>query len=224
MFKKIKKSLIIAPHPDDEVLGVGGTISRMIASNIYVHVIFMGGHLPPIYKRSEYENTKIEAMGALKKLGCYNYTFIENRATYFNKVDLSEFNKPIETLIKKIKPNLVFIPFPDRHLDHKVTFEASMVATRPIDYVKPYMVLSYEVLSETHWNASGIESNFVPDFFVDIGNYYIKKKCEALKMYKSQIKGNLARSVDAIKSLSKFRGSQANLRNAEAFKVIRQII
>ena len=81
-------------------------------------------------------------------------------------------------------------------------------------------VLSYETLSETHWNVPGIEPSFNPDYFIDISKN-IKKKLAALSSYKSQIKNNSTRSLDAVKSLAVFRGSQNGCKFAEAFKVIR---
>ena len=82
------------------------------------------------------------------------------------------------------------------------------------------MILSYETLSETHWNANYIEPNFVPDVFIDISQEY-KSKEKALKNYSSQIKNNQTRNIDAIKGLASFRGSQNNKKYCEAFKLIR---
>ena len=95
-----------------------------------------------------------------------------------------------------------------------------MVACRPIGKKYPRIILSYETLSETHWNAPGIEPSFVPDYFIDISNY-INLKEQALSQYKSQILNNVSRSIEASKALAKFRGSQIGKNYAEAFKVIR---
>ena len=123
--------------------------------------------------------------------------------------------------IQKLKPNTVFIPFPDRHIDHRIIFDSSVVSVRPNGKFFPKKkVLSYETLSETHWNVPGIEPSFNPDYFIDISKN-IKKKLSALSSYKSQIKNNSTRSLDAVKSLAVFRGSQNGCKFAEAFKVIR---
>jgi LmbE family N-acetylglucosaminyl deacetylase len=98
-----------------------------------------------------------------------------------------------------------------------------MVNTRPNKRKHPKFVLSYETLSETHWNAPYIEANFTPDFFVNI-NETIKDKIKALKCYQSQIKNNLSRSVKAVESLAAFRGSQNGCKYAEGFKLIRAIV
>ena len=87
----------------------------------------------------------------------------------------------------------------------------------------PKIVLAYETLSETHWNAPGIEPSFTPDFFVNISDY-IELKKEALNCYKSQIENAPSRSLEASLALSRFRGSQNGCIYAEAFKVIRIVI
>ena len=95
-----------------------------------------------------------------------------------------------------------------------------MVCTRPKKNSKLKMILAYETLSETHWNANYIEPNFIPDVFIDISAEY-KFKEKALERYSSQIKNNKARNIDAIKGLASFRGSQNNTKYCEAFKLIR---
>ena len=95
-----------------------------------------------------------------------------------------------------------------------------MVATRPNSKFFPKIVLSYETLSETHWNAPNIEPNFIPNFYFDISSR-IKKKLKVLSLYKSQIKNNESRSIESVKSLAKFRGSQNGCKFAEAFQLIR---
>ena len=102
-------------------------------------------------------------------LGVNNYNFLEIPATTINQIPTSDFNEILDNQILKFKPNIVFIPFPDRHIDHKLTFESAMVVTRPIKrYNFIELVACYETLSETHWNASGIEPQFTPNWFVDI--------------------------------------------------------
>ena len=122
--------------------------------------------------------------------------------------------------MSKINPDTVFIPFPDRHIDHRVIFDSCVVACRPISKKFPQNVFIYETLSETHWNANYIEPNFVPDVFIDISKQY-KFKEKALLKYSSQIKNNRARNKQAIKGLASFRGSQNNKNFCEAFKLIR---
>ena len=220
MFKQIKKVLVIAPHPDDETLGVGGTIKKLSKSKIDVSILVVGGHLPPIYKMEDYKQTEKECKKASNILGAKKIFFLKKVATKFNEQPIADFNKSLLNIINKVDPELVFIPFPDRHIDHKVVFNSCMVCTRPNKKNRLKMVLAYETLSETHWNAGYIEPNFIPDVFIDISDDY-KFKEKALKSYSSQIKNNNARNIEAIKGLATFRGSQNNTKYCEAFKLIR---
>ena len=217
------KTLVIAPHLDDETIALGGTIKKITTSKLDIHVLIVGGHLPPLYKKEDYIITKKESYKALRKLGVKNYYYLDLPATEFHKEHYQTMNSKMNKIIKKVNPKTVFIPFPDRHIDHRTVFDCAMVNTRPNKKKYPNYVLSYETLSETHWNAPYIEPNFVPDFFVNI-NKTIDTKLKALKCYKSQIKGNSSRSLLSVKALAKFRGSQNGCEYAEAFKLIRAIV
>tara|TARA_B100000989_G_C19521432_1_gene464376 strand:- start:1790 stop:2455 length:666 start_codon:yes stop_codon:yes gene_type:complete len=217
---KNKNILIIAPHPDDETISMGGSIDKFIKEKFNVHILIISGHLPPLYSENDFNLTVKEAKKAFKILGVTSYKFLKIPATYVKDFETSKLNLLIFSEIQKLKPDTVFIPFPDRHIDHRIIFDSSVVSVRPNGKFFPKKVLSYETLSETHWNVPGIEPSFNPDYFIDISKN-IKKKLSALSSYKSQIKNNPTRSLDAVKSLAVFRGSQNGCKFAEAFKVIR---
>ena len=218
-----KKVVVIAPHPDDEVLGLGATISRFTSMNVEVSVLVVSGHLPPLYDQRSFDLTKKEAEKSFEIMNVSNWEFLEIPATTVHKIPVSELNSKISKFLKHNKPDWVFIPFPDRHIDHRTIFDASVVCCRPNVKDYPKVVLAYETLSETHWNVPGIEPAFIPDLFIDTSNYMNQKE-KALRSYDSQIKGNQSRSVDACKALAKFRGSQNGCEYAEAFKVVRIVI
>ena len=220
MINLFDKITVIAPHPDDETLGVGGTIARFVDEGKKVSVLFVSGHLPPIYKEKDFEKVQLEAVNAMKQLGVEKYEFLKIPATTLSNHSVADLNNRIKSFIDEMEPNVVFLPFPDRHIDHRVIFDASVVACRPVKQNAPKVVLAYETLSETHWNVPGIEPVFAPEFFIDISNY-IENKTKALDCYISQIKDNSSRSIDATKALAKFRGSQNGCFYAEAFKVVR---
>ena len=215
--------VVIAPHPDDETLGAGGTIAKFVDNGTKVSVLVVSGHLPPLYKKQSFEITKKEALKAFDILGVHKSEFLKIPATFINNVPVSELNKKIGDFISSVNPEIVLIPFPDRHIDHKLIFESSVVCCRPLHLNAPKFVLAYETLSETHWNVPGIEPSFLPEFFMNIDKT-IDTKILALKKYKSQLSNNKSRSIDACKSLAKFRGSQNGCDYAEAFKVIRIVI
>lgn len=218
-----KKTLIIAPHLDDETIALGGTIKKLSNAKKQIKIIIIGGHLPPVYKKEEYEITKKESINALKILGAKSVYYLDLPALEFHKEHYQTMNAKINNLMIKFNPTTVFIPFPDRHIDHRTVFDCAMVNTRPNRKKYPKFVLSYETLSETHWNAPYVEANFNPDFFINIENT-INYKIQALNCYKSQIKNNKSRSPEAVRALARFRGSQNGCKFAEAFKLIRAII
>ena len=223
MIKNVKNIVVISPHPDDETLGLGGTMKRFSDLGININVLVVSGHLPPIYNKKDFQTTKIEALNAFNELGVKNYEFLEIPATFVNEEHVSTLNKKISSFINLHRPEMVFIPFPDRHIDHRVIFDGSVVACRPIGKNFPKFVLMYETLSETHWNVAGAEPTFNPDFFIDISNE-MKIKLKALNCYKSQVQNNPSRSIDAVEALAKFRGSQNGCEFCEAFKIVRIVI
>ncbi len=223
MLSSISSVVVVAPHPDDETLGAGGTIARLTSLGINVFVLIVSGHLPPLYPPDHFARTKKEAHEAMEVLGVKETKFLEIPATLVSSLPVAELNSAIANFISNFEPQMVLIPFPDRHIDHRVIFDSSMVACRPTSALSPKIVLAYETLSETHWNAPGIEPIFAPEIFFDISDH-INQKEKALSCYKSQISENPSRSVAAALSLASFRGSQNRSKFSEAFKVIRILV
>jgi N-acetylglucosamine malate deacetylase 1 len=222
--KDSKRILVVAPHPDDETLGVGGTIAKYSALGHEIFVLIVSGHLPPIYSKEDYEKTVSEAKQAFILLGVSHSNFLEIPATMIGDLQLSEFNRMISKIVNEFKPHIVFCPYPDRHIDHRLVFDSIMVATRPVGIGRKIeIVASYETLSETHWNAPHIEPNFTPNWVVDITDY-IENKLEAMRCYKSQAQDFPGpRSIESINSLAKFRGTQAGFGYGEGFHIIRMV-
>jgi N-acetylglucosamine malate deacetylase 1 len=215
-----KNLVVVAPHPDDETLGCGGTIARFAAEGVAVSVLVVSGHLPPLYDQAVFDTSRREAEAAFDIMNVANFEFLSIPATLVRDVPVAELNGKIGSFIRRFSPEMVLIPFPDRHVDHRVIFDACIVACRPTHPAAPTAVLAYETLSETHWNAPGIEPAFVPELFIDVSDYVLSKKA-ALECYASQVSNAPSRSVDACLALARFRGSQNGCEHAEAYKVVR---
>lgn len=222
--KNKKRVLVVAPHPDDETLGVGGTIAKYSAQGDEVFVLMVSGHLPPIYSRKAYEETVSEAYSAFSVLGVKKSEFLEIPATMIGDQPLHEVNGRISKVVNDFNPHIVLCPYPDRHIDHRLVFDSVMVATRPLGAGKDIkIVAAYETLSETHWNAPHIEPNFTPNWVVDISDH-ISEKLNALECYKSQISEFPGpRSIEAVEALAKFRGTQAGFGYGEGLHIVRMI-
>ncbi len=224
MVNYFKNVVVIAPHPDDETLGLGGSIKRLTINNVKVSILIVSGHLPPLYKKKDFDKTLSESKKVFKHLGVSDYEFLKIPATTVNELPVATLNKKISKFITDRCPDTVFIPFPDRHIDHRVIFDSCIVACRPVNKKSPKNVFLYETLSETHWNVPSVEPSFNPTFFINIEET-MKDKISALKLYKTQINENTpSRSVKAIESLAKFRGSQNGCEYAESFQIVRMII
>lgn len=223
MINPLKRMTVIAPHPDDEVLGAGATITRFADEGIEVSVLIVSGHLPPLYPPEAFEATRREAEASMKILGVSRWEFLQISATMVHQVPVAELNGKVSRFVRESNPDMVLLPFPDRHIDHRTIFDAAVVACRPVHELAPRIVLAYETLSETHWNVPGIEPAFVPEFYVDTSRYMDKKQA-ALDCYASQVYSAPSRSVEACMALAKFRGSQNGCSYAEAFKVVRIVI
>jgi len=221
---KGKRVMVIAPHPDDETLGVGGTIAKYAAQGADVFVLIVSGHLPPLYSREDFDKTTREAQSAFKLLGVHQSDFLEIPATMINEEPLHKVNGKISKIVSDFMPHIVFCPYPDRHIDHRLVFDSVMVATRPVGFGRRIeIVATYETLSETHWNAPHIEPNFTPNWVVDISDY-IDNKLDAMRCYKSQISDFPGpRSIEAIEALAKFRGTQAGFAYGEGFHIVRMV-
>jgi LmbE family N-acetylglucosaminyl deacetylase len=218
----MKNALIIAPHPDDETLGAGGTICRLARSGYRVSVLTVAAHMPPLYDEEVHRVTVRESKAAQKVLGVAESIFLDKPAVLLGDIPVHEFNGLIVDHVGRLAPEILLIPFYDRHIDHRQVFDACMVAARPVGPGKDIkLVAAFETISETHWNAPHVEPNFTPNFCIDITDQ-MDTKLEAIACFKSQLHPFPGpRSIEALKALALFRGSQAGYGYAEAFHVIR---
>ena len=221
---KDKRVLVVAPHPDDETLGVGGSIAKLASEGNQVYVLIVSGHLPPLYSQADYDRTIEEASKAFTLLGVTDSKFLKIPATMIGELPTSELNRKISAVVEAFQPHVVFCPYPDRHIDHRLVFDSVMVATRPVGHGKIIeIVAAFETLSETHWNAPHIEPNFTPNWVMDI-SHYIEIKLKAIQCYKSQISPFPGpRSMQAVEALAKFRGTQAGFGFGEGMHIIRMV-
>jgi hypothetical protein len=146
--------LIIAPHPDDEILGAGGTIARFADGGAQVTVLTVAAHMPPLYDEAVHRQTIDEARKAHAMVGVKDSVFLDIPAVFVRDQPTHELNQKISAVVQQTRPAIVLMPFPDRHIDHRVIFDAAMVVTRPVGVgAEIGLVAAYETLSETHWNA-----------------------------------------------------------------------
>lgn len=227
MFNTGNRVLIISAHPDDDILGCGGTISKF-SDKIEFRVIFIAEGTSCRYQDPTCQESleEIEVRNnygelALNYLGVTNYHFYNLPCGRLDQVPLIEINKIIESEIKFFDPHTILTHSgTDTNKDHCKVYDSTMIATRPCGPVKN--VLSYEILSSTEWQ---FDNTFSPNVFVSLDENDIINKIKALRHYKSEIKDfPYPRSDEGIRTLSQYRGLQSGNKNAESFKLVRSIV
>ncbi|MBT7507815.1 PIG-L family deacetylase [archaeon] len=225
---KKMKILIVAAHPDDEILGCGATAARFIEEGNEVYTLILGEGVTSrdvnrdIHKRkSELISLKKEIESANGIIGVkefFLYDFPDNR---FDSVPLLDIVKVIEGVKDKIKPNIIFTHFEnDLNIDHQITYKAVITATRPIGKDCVNEIYSFEVPSSTEWN---FPNKFSPDVFFDVSET-IQKKISAMAEYNSELKDfPHPRSLEGIKLIARYRGLNVGKKFVESFKCVRKI-
>ena len=222
MNNTVPKMLVIAPHPDDSILGAGGTMARFVKAGGEVTVFTIAAHKPPLFSKETFHLSIEEAQHAFSLIGVKEAIFLNKAALSLAQISHDRLNKAILDVLMQVCPNVFLTPYIDRNIDHRVVFESAMVASRPFGPGKDVsLVAAYEVLSSTHWTAPQIESNFIPNWVVDITEF-IDIKLDMWKGCKSQF-GPVPhpRSPEALEALALFRGSQMGMSYGEAFRIIR---
>ena len=226
----IERALVIAAHPDDDVLGCGATMHRLALEGRQVRVVFLGEGSTCRFSREEIEAGLSQAAvdqrqrfarEALAVLGVTDFAFNDLPCGRFDTVPIIEIAALVEKEIADFQPDTVFTHFVnDVHNDHQLTFQAVLQSTRPTSNATVRNVLSFEVLSTTEWR---FVDAFQPNYFVDAEDH-VSVKAEALACYHTETKSfPFPRSSEGVLALARMRGMQAGLRAAEAFMIVRSI-
>lgn len=221
---RIERALIIAPHPDDEVLGCGGTIARLVQAGKDVQIVIATTGFPHITDQTGLDSIRREAAAAHAILGVTKTHYLDLPAARVDTVPRADINAKIGAVVSAAKPDTLFLPhYGDIHHDHQLIFTAAMVAARPAQAQYPVRIWAYETLSETNWNAPQAATPFIPNVFVEIGDT-LERKLAAMQAYKSQVRAfPQERSVEALRALAALRGATVHRTAAEAFSLIRDV-
>lgn len=221
-----KTVLVVAAHPDDEVLGCGGTMARHVTEGDSVHVIFMtnGVGARSCELRQDLNQRRLSKIQALNILGVsshYSLDFPDNRMDSINLLDIVQ---PLEKLIHAIQPRIVYTHHPgDLNVDHRLTHLAVLTVCRPQPNCSVREILSFEIMSSTEWTGFGM-TGFDPNVFVDVSAYWLKKSA-ALAAYGAEMRPEPhSRSIEHLDTLSRHRGACVGMMRTEAFVQIRRLI
>ncbi len=214
----MKKILIISPHPDDEIIGCGATLSKFKNKSIYWLIITkMSKNSSFSEKRIKTRNKEIKQIA--KKLNIKKTINFNFDTGSLNKGNLKKLIEKLSKSLNQIKPDTILCPFiNDSHSDHFFVTHAinSIIKIFRHPYIK--LVLMYETLSETNFNF--VKKGFKPNFYVDISKF-LNKKISLTKIYKSEFKKHpFPRSSRSIKALAELRGSESGFYYAEAYQLV----
>jgi len=217
--------LVVAAHPDDEVLGCGGAIAKHVAEGDQVHVLFMtdGVSARGNASKDQFSERRTAIKKASSVLGTHSTTQLSLPDNRLDSLDLLDIVQRLEPLIDILSPELIYTHHHgDLNIDHQLTHQAVMTACRPQPGTPIQEILGFEVASSTEWQAPGL-APFLPSLFVDI-SIYLELKMSALAAYSAEIRPEPhSRSMAAVQAAALVRGHSVGLGAAEAFMVIRSI-
>lgn len=220
----IGRALVVAPHPDDEVLGCGGTLARLADHGAETHVAVVTRGQPPRFDAGQVAGVRAEAAAAHAVLRVTQTHYLDLAAAELDRMAHADLNNAVGALVERIAPDTLFLPFVgDLHVDHQLVFTAGLVAARPRSARFAARVYAYETVSETNWAAPGLTPTFAPNVYVDITTT-IERKLAAFASFRSQVQEfPHERSIEALRALARVRGATVHAAAAEAFVLIREV-
>lgn len=225
----MKKVLVVAAHPDDELLGVGGTIRKLANQGIECRAIIIGeGITSRAEKRSEADFDELkelqkDARLAANKVGYISIDFCELPDNRLDSMDLLDVIKVVTKYIEMYQPDTIFTHHHgDLNIDHRIVCEAVLTACRPVGNYFVERIYSYETASSTEWNYTYGEP-FNPTVFFDVTDT-VEAKIEGMACYRSEsAEYPHPRSAKALRALASYRGSNVGVEMAEAFMALRDV-
>jgi LmbE family N-acetylglucosaminyl deacetylase len=220
--------LVIVAHPDDEVLGCGGTIAKF-SQNSDTYTLILGEGITSRdileeQKKEKVEQLRNDAERANEILGVKKVFFEIFPDNKFDTTSLLDIIKTIERYVQEIKPEVIYTHHRgDLNIDHRITFDAVLTACRPVGVNPVKKILSFEVPSSTEWNVQVASTSFTPNVFENVSKT-IGIKLEAMSAYKTEVRlPPHPRSIEKIKAIAEARGGAAGMDYAEAFMLIREL-
>lgn len=220
-----KKILVVAAHPDDEILGAGGTLINHARAGDEVSALILGEGMLAREgaERRELDGLRQDSLEAGKIIGFKNTYFSDFQDNSFDSAPLLKIVKVVEKHINEIKPDIIYTHHEyDLNIDHRLACAAVLTASRPCNENCPAEIYTFETLSSTEWQSKN-SKQFQPNVYINIQDS-IEQKLDALKQYKTEMRPYPhSRSEQGVKILAQYRGLESGLFFAEAFCLIRKI-
>nr|WP_288885827.1 PIG-L deacetylase family protein [uncultured Blautia sp.] len=226
----LKNILVIAAHPDDELLGVGGTVRRFVNEGAIAHALILAEGLTSRGEsRAETNHSELlalqeDARRAAAEIGYSGIDFCGFPDNRMDSMDLLDIIKTVSNYVEKYKPDTIFTHHHgDLNIDHRVTCEAILTACRPVGDYCVKRIFAFETPSSTEWNYCYTEP-FTPNVYVDVSDT-LEAKIRGMACYRTEsAEYPHPRSAEALRALGKYRGSNAGFKMAEGFVLLRTVI
>ena len=216
--------LVVAAHPDDELLGCGGTLAKHLSAgdSVYTLILATGSTSRESSALGGVAALQDAARRAASALGAQAPEFAGFPDNAMDTVPRLDVIMAVERMREKVRPDVVYTHYiHDLNIDHRIAHEAVITAFRPLPGAKPVSIYAYETLSSTEWGATGYGQGFRPNVFVNISNY-LSRKLDALAFYNTEMRDPPhPRSFDGVQALARLRGMTVGIDLAEAFEAIR---
>ena len=217
--------LVVAPHADDETLGCGGLILKLLNQGVNVHWCVVTSPKKPEYSADFVAKRAVTLEAVKNAFGFKTLQLFDFSPASLQPSDKPELIKRFADLYKKLSISTILVPHRnDAHSDHCIVFDAAIAASKWFRSRSINNILSYETLSETEFQVRPGEGYFHPNYFVNITDEF-EKKCEIMSLYESELGiFPFPRSLTGIKSLSQYRGLQSGANHAESFQILKSIV
>jgi LmbE family N-acetylglucosaminyl deacetylase len=226
----LKNVLVVAAHPDDEVLGCGGTIPRLVQEGHKVHISVLGEGVTSRYPQPDQaDRALVDALytcsrRAAELLGAEPPYFCDLPDNRFDSLPLLDIIKAVEGLVERLQPQVIYTHHGgDLNIDHMLACRAVLTATRPVPGCPVKEIYAFEVPSSTEWAFQRLEPAFRPNVFVDI-SATIEAKLQAMQQYATEVRPfPHPRSPEALQAIARRWGSVVGVEYAEAFELVRLV-
>jgi len=225
LLNKMNRIVVISAHPDDEVLGCGGTLLKHLEKKDEIFWIIITNIFEENgFSKKSVHNRQLEIEKVAKKLGVKSVFKFEYPTMHLDSTTLPSLISKISKIFKEINPEVIYVMNrSDAHSDHRISFDAVIACTKSFRYPSIKKVLMYECISETEFAPALPERVFQPNYYVDITDHF-SEKVEIIKIYDSELKEHpFPRSIKNIKALATFRGASVGVEYAEAFQLLKFI-
>ncbi|MDO8527706.1 MAG: PIG-L family deacetylase [Deltaproteobacteria bacterium] len=231
-FNSNTRLLVVAAHPDDEVLGCGGTLAKAVHHGATVAVIFLGEGISARFPHGQYDSEEFRTQSAIRMEGAkmaLNYLKIqdvsfntERKSCQFDTLPIIGITKEIEYHLERFKPTILLTHNPSEvSVDHRITYQAVEAACRPTRDFVPKEIYTFEIVCSGGWT---FDSTFKPNTYVDITPFW-ENKLHAWHLYKGEDRPfPFPRSDTGLETLSQYRGMASGLQKAEAFRLVRKVV